>query len=244
MSGDTVLLLDASPDIRMQYAALQPLLGSRDPRQPFDAVCVTHLHMGHYAGLVHFGKEAASTQNMPLIAPQPILDFLGIHEPWRSLLENGNLLGRPIDDDPVPFGDLAIRSIPVPHRAEFAPAVAYSILIDGRPWALYLPDIDSWAAWPEAEDVIEAHMVSLVDATFGSGNELPGRDLAAIPHPLVTDTVERFSHLAQRRTIILTHMNHSNAVADPTSDLAALARAAGFAVASDGMMVDDKGAIT
>jgi len=243
MSGGNLLLFDASPDIRMQHAALQPLLGRRDPRRPFDAVCITHLHMGHYVGLVHFGKEAASTQNMPLIAPQPILDFLGTHQPWRSLFENGNLLARPIDDEPVRLDDLSIRSVPIPHRAEFAPAVAYSILIEGRPWALYLPDIDSWDEWPEAEDVIESHVVSLVDATFGSRDELPGRDLAAIPHPLVTDTVERFSHLAQRRTIILTHMNHSNALADATSELAALAQDAGFAIASDGMMVDEEGAI-
>lgn len=243
VSGNDVVLFDASPDIRMQYAALERQIGRRDPRRPFDAVCVTHLHMGHYVGLVHFGKEAAATQDVPLIAPQPILDFLGTHQPWRSLFDNGNLIAQPIDGVPVRVGDLAVRAVPIPHRAEFAPAVAYSILIEGTPWVLYLPDIDSWDAWPEAEDVIDAHLVSLVDATFGTAAELPGRDLAAIPHPLVTDTITRFSHLAKRRTIILTHMNHSNAVADSRSELAAQARDAGFAVASDGMLVAESGAI-
>ncbi len=243
VSDEGVYLFDASPDIRTQYAAVLPLLGNRDPHRPFDAVCITHLHMGHYVGLVHFGKEAASTSEMPLIAPSPILDFLQTHQPWRSLFENRNLLARPIDDGPIRFGAITIRSIPIPHRAEFAPAVAYSLLVEREPWALYLPDIDSWDEWPEAEEVIGAHVVSLVDATFGSPDELPGRDLAAIPHPLVTDTIERFSALARRHTIILTHMNHSNTVADSTSPLAARAHDAGFVIASDGMQIDEEGAI-
>jgi pyrroloquinoline quinone biosynthesis protein B len=243
VADEGVYLFDASPDIRTQYAAVLPLLGNRDPHRPFDAVCITHLHMGHYVGLVHFGKEAASTSEMPLIAPSPILDFLQTHQPWRSLFENHNLLARPIDDGPISFGAITIRSIPIPHRAEFAPAVAYSLLVEREPWALYLPDIDSWDEWPEAEDVIGAHVVSLVDATFGSPDELPGRDLTAIPHPLVTDTIERFSALARRHTIILTHMNHSNTVADSTSPLAARAHDAGFVIASDGMQIDEEGAI-
>jgi pyrroloquinoline quinone biosynthesis protein B len=77
--------------------------------------------------------------------------------------------------------------------------------------------------------------VAVVDATFFSADELPGRDLSLIPHPLVTDTVERFAGIGTR--IILTHLNHSNPVGDPESAEAALVAAAGMEVATDGLEI-------
>jgi pyrroloquinoline quinone biosynthesis protein B len=56
----------------------------------------------------------------------------------------------------------------------------------------YCPDIDRWEAWEQdIRAVVDAHNVALLDATFFSGAELPGRDMSKIPHPLVTDTVAR-----------------------------------------------------
>jgi len=238
VSDGTVVLLDASPDIRTQFATIAPWLGAREPRRPFDAVCVTHAHMGHYAGLLHLGREAAATTRIPLVAPSSVLSFLESNEPWRSLLTEGHLVALPIGAEPVGIGDVSISAIPVPHRAEFSAAVAYSIGVGGRPWALYLPDIDAWDRWEQAERTVAAHRVCLLDATFGSTDEVPGRDIAAIPHPLVPDTIERFGHLTRGRRIILTHINHTNTLADPSSNLAMAARSAGFEVATDGMVVD------
>ena len=67
---------------------------------------------------------------------------------------------------------------------------------------------------------------------------MPGRDVADIPHPLVPDTIERFGHLAAGRRLMLTHLNHTNPVADPSSDAARQVAEAGFEVAVDGMVLE------
>jgi pyrroloquinoline quinone biosynthesis protein B len=233
-----VALLDASPDLRMQFATLVGLIGDRPARSPFDVVCITHGHMGHYAGLVHLGKEAAATRETPLYAPHSVLSFLLANEPWRSLFVDRHVLSVPSDEAPFSLGEVAIRAIDVPHRSEHTTTVAFSIEVNGDPWALYVPDVDSWDAWPRAEETLSAHSLCLVDATFSSRDEVAGRDLSDIPHPLVTDTIERFAHLTGDRRIVLTHINHSNEVADPTSAVARRAISAGFMIAHDGLVLD------
>jgi pyrroloquinoline quinone biosynthesis protein B len=235
IADGTILLLDASPDLRTQYGTLRGATG--DPAPGIGAVGITHGHMGHYAGLVHFGKEGAATHGVPLIAPSSVLTFLAANEPWASLLVAGNLVGVAIEHGTARVGPLDVDAVPVPHRADFTSTVAFSVSIDGEPWVLYLPDIDSWAAWPQAEATIAAHRVALLDATFGDAFELPGRDLSTIPHPFVTDTIERFGHLTRDRTIVLTHINHSNPLGEPGSPLAARAAAAGFVIAHDGLEI-------
>ncbi|MDX1643157.1 MAG: pyrroloquinoline quinone biosynthesis protein PqqB, partial [Thermoanaerobaculia bacterium] len=59
--------------------------------------------------------------------------------------------------------------------------------------------------------------VALLDGAFYSPDELPGRDLEAIGHPLISDSMDRFQALvdAGRVEIYFTHLNHSNPVLDP-----------------------------
>ena len=232
---DRCLLFDVSPDVRLQTAALS--WSSTAIRRPFDAIFITHAHMGHYAGLVHFGRESIDADRIPVHASASVLGFLTSNEPWSSLFHNGNLVAEPMVDA-VAFGRLTVARIPVPHRSEFSDASAFSILVDDDPWALYLPDIDSWDEWPQAEDVIGRHSVAVVDATFGEPDELPGRDLTEIPHPLVRHTVDRFGHLTEDSTVVLSHINHSNALNDDASDLRRQVLDAGFLVASDGLVLD------
>lgn len=232
----SVLLLDASPDIRTQSHTL--LEWNRYPKgrdSLADAVAVTHGHMGHYAGLLHFGKEAANTEALPLLATPSFLAFVAANKPWDSLVANGNLRPVPLTEPVAIDGSMSVRGISVPHRAEYTDTVALSILIDGEQRFLYLPDIDAWTEWPEAESVINAHAVCLVDATFSTRNELPGRDMDHIRHPLVPDTIERFSHLTSESRLVLGHINHTNSLADDKSEYAVMARRAGFEVAHDGL---------
>ena len=229
------ILFDASPDLRRQYQRLCEYTGTTPN---LDAVFITHAHMGHYAGLVHFGKEAAATENLPLFAPESVLSFLGSNQPWASLLSEGHLLPIPMDDAAATMGGLSVTAIPVPHRAEFTTTVAYSISIDERPWVLYLPDIDGWDEWPEAEQVIAQHRVALLDASFTSPDELPGREISQIKHPLVPDTIDRFAHLARDRSIILTHINQSNPLGDADAAITAHSRDRGFLIAYDGMVLE------
>ena len=230
-----VLLFDASPDIRLQYQRLAEHCGYAPP---LDGVFITHGHMGHYAGLLHFGKEGASANELPLFAPRSVLRFLGKNEPWASLLSGGNLLPIAIDDATATIGQITVTSVFVPHRAEFTETVGYSIAIGGVPWIFYLPDIDGWDEWPEADDVLARHEVCLLDATFSSPDELPGRDIAAIKHPLVGDTIKRFQHLASDRTMVLTHINHSNPLGLVDAEITDQAQSHGFTIAYDGLVID------
>jgi pyrroloquinoline quinone biosynthesis protein B len=229
--GGRTLLVDAGPDLKAQIERLSGLPGYRPGRSPVDGIVLTHAHMGHYLGLAHFGREALDAHGVPCWATPRMARFLTENAPWRALVEGGNLDLRPLPP-PVtfaPWPGLEIELIPVPHRPESSDTVAVSI----AGTLLYLPDIDGWDAWLEADQVIERHRVCLLDATFWDRDELPDRDLAEIPHPYVVDTIIRFAGPATGRRMILTHLNHTNPLCDPDSPQAAVARDAGFEIANE-----------
>jgi pyrroloquinoline quinone biosynthesis protein B len=234
----SVVLLDASPDIRAQGQTLLEWSDYPSDRETLlDAVAITHGHMGHYAGLLHLGKESANTAGLRLIATPSFHSFVASNEPWNSLVTNGNVLPVPLTGQVTIDESLSIVGIPVPHRAEHTDTVGLSIISDGVPQFFYLPDIDGWEHWPDADSVLSAHKASLIDATFSSLDELPNRDMHEIRHPLVRDTVERFSHLTAASRIILGHINHTNRLADATSEVARNAKLAGFDIAFDGLSI-------
>lgn len=208
------------------------------PSRLFDAVLLTHGHMGHYAGLVHFGKEAANTSGVPVFASAAMIDFLTGNEPWAALFRHGNLVACPLQEgvEAVVGEGVSVTAHSVPHRADFTDTFAFEIEAGARS-LLYLPDIDDWDAWPGADTVVERVDVAMLDATFFSGDEHPGRDLAAVPHPAVTATLERFGRFAASTRLVLTHLNWTNPLCDPASAESAAVRRAGFEVADDGLVV-------
>ncbi|MDH3607467.1 MAG: MBL fold metallo-hydrolase, partial [Acidimicrobiia bacterium] len=226
---------DVPPDVRAQVAGLDGIAAFRDRTSPnaVDHITLTHAHMGHYTGLVQFGKEAHNSDAIPTWVTKSMATYLQDNQPWRALVEGGHL---DIRTGLGPFeltAGLELRLVPVPHRAEFTDTVGISINDE----VLFVPDIDSWDAWPAAEAEINRHHVCLLDASFYGRDEIPGRDLTRVPHPLVPDTLERFAHLTSGRRLILTHLNHSNPAAEPASPQAAAVRAAGFEVAEDFMTI-------
>lgn len=229
----TTLLVDVTPDVRAQVAHLRahPAYRARRSRNAVDHIVLTHAHMGHYAGLVQFGREAHNAQGIEAWVTPAMSDFLTANQPWRALVDGGHLGLRPGYGPTSIAPGLTIRLVPVPHRDEFTDTVGVSI----NDRVLFIPDIDGWAQWPGAEAELARHEVCLLDATFSSLNEVPGRNLSDIPHPLVEDTIARFRHLTSGRRLVLTHINHSNPIAQPGSPEAAAVGAAGFEVAADFM---------
>ncbi|MGH2522883.1 MAG: MBL fold metallo-hydrolase, partial [Anaerolineales bacterium] len=74
---------------------------------------------------------------------------------------------------------------------------------------LYLPDIDGWDGWARpVREVVAGVDVALLDGSFFSPDELPGREVSEIGHPLVTDTVGRLAGVST--DVRLVHLNHSN----------------------------------
>jgi pyrroloquinoline quinone biosynthesis protein B len=131
----------------------------------------------------------------------------------------------------VDLGDgLMVTAVPVPHRDEWGVGTVAFHIQGPTKSLLYLPDIDDWDQWPEAEKTLNSVDIALVDASFYSSNELGGR--APVAHPLVTDTLERFAHMSDR--LVLTHLNHTNSVLDVGSVAETAVRQAGFRIAQTG----------
>lgn len=239
------LLVDVSPDIKEQEQRLwaTPEYAARNAATPFDALLLTHAHIGHYAGLIHFGREAANTRQTPCYVSASMARFLSTNGPWEQLVRLNNLKlieiipGKPFS----PWPGLEITAFLVPHRGEYTDTLGLSF--NGH--LLYVPDIDDWKPWAHARREVERHETNLLDATFFSNDELSGRDIAEVPHPRVTDTLDFFGDLAgkalgegRKRRIILTHLNHTNPLCHPESDAARHVNEAGFEVAHEMMRLE------
>ena len=99
---------------------------------------------------------------------------------------------------------------------------------------LYLPDIDKWEKWDRRlEDEVGAVGVALLDGSFESQSELPGRSLLEIPHPLVGETASRLAGKTGGADVRFIHLNHTNRLLWNEEARRAL-RGRGFRVAVDG----------
>lgn len=239
-------LFDATPDLPEQielaggHAGPAPDAPGRPPL--FDGIFLTHAHMGHYTGLMHLGREAYGTAATPVFATAQMGRFLAQNGPWSLLFDEGRLTHVELKPEQVVNlgGGLRVTALAVPHRQEFSDTVAF--LIEGPERSLlYLPDIDKWELWDRPiEELLGQVDVALLDATFFDGNELPGRDMQAIPHPFVVDSLERFGPLpaSLRAKVHFVHLNHSNPLLDASSPASARVQAAGMAVAREGQLFE------
>ncbi|HEX5758582.1 MAG TPA: hypothetical protein VF121_05270 [Thermoanaerobaculia bacterium] len=77
---------------------------------------------------------------------------------------------------------------------------------------------------------------ALLDGTFYSLDELPGRDVASIGHPLMTETMELLGPLVKDGTlrVAFTHLNHSNPALQPESAARKAIGTHGFRVLAEG----------
>lgn len=203
-------MIDATPDFREQLA----LLRRAAPECELAGILLTHAHMGHYTGLIQLGREAWNTQRMPVHATPRMAAFLMRNQPWQQLAKFGNIAirlnppGQPIALAP----GLLATPIAVPHRDEWIDTMAFRV--EGPERSLfYCPDIDDWDRWdyPLARMLAEVD-VALLDGAFFSPAEIPGRNIAEIPHPLATDTAERAA--AADCDVRLIHLNHTNPLWD------------------------------
>ncbi len=223
-------LIDATPDFREQLHTLQ----ERAPDCPLAGIALTHAHVGHYAGLIHLGREAANTQGLPLYASARMAGFLKKHAPWSQLVALGNVELRILTPGvEIQLGPrLWLTPLAVPHRDEYSDTMAY-VARGPQRRLFYCPDIDGWDQWSnDLGQVLSGMDVALLDGTFYSDDELPGRDLTQIPHPLATGTAERLA--GTDCEVHLIHLNHSNPLlyAGPERDWLA---ARGVGVGAAGM---------
>lgn len=233
-------ILDTTPDIRLQLDAARDRLGTekKGRRNAPHAILLTHAHIGHYTGLIFFGYEAMSTRGLPVHCTSRMGCFLSDNGPWSQLVQLENISlhtihsGKEFSLTPR----ISLTPFEVPHRNEYSDTVGY-IISGEKKRLLYITDIQSWKAWNRSiEEETEKVDIALLDGTFYSPDELPGRDMSKIGHPLIQTslkTLERVAKKGQTR-IYFTHLNHTNLALDPGGDARKEIKDKGFRLASDG----------
>ena len=238
--SSTKYLFDATPDIREQLYELH--LAAPDGEYTLNGVFLTHAHMGHYTGLMHFGHEASGTTDVPVYAMPRMREFLSSNGPWDQLVRHKNIELLPLaDGTPVKFsGDLVVTPFLVPHRDEYSETVGYRIVGPTKS-AVFIPDIDKWERWnTDIREIVRSVDYAIIDATFFANGELPGRDMSQILHPFVAESMALLSELndEERSRVIFIHMNHTNPLLIDGSPEQAEVERRGFRFAREGMRLE------
>ena len=240
-TAERFYLVDATPDITRQLDLIDEVAFRRraGERRPFDGIFLTHAHIGHYAGLAVLGNEGLGIRDTPAYCTEAMASFLSGHAPWSFLVDQGRIVPTPLSLDTWHRLDehLEVQLWKVPHRDEFADTVAFVFRGPERT-LLYLPDINDWRVWPRGviPSVSEVD-VALLDASFWSLDELPGRSMDDLPHPLIRQTMGLLQSVVERgeTEVVLTHLNNSNPALDEGGPEQEEIARRGFVLAREGM---------
>ncbi len=243
-------VLNASPDIRWQFAAfpgLHPRPGTRD--LPLDTVVVTNADLDHVLGLLVL-REALSYR---ILSTRWVRDAVVEHNAAFGLVApvwTGAGLDEEVDLDAT--GALGARFFPVPgkvptwlgERVAYRPEATCGLRITERRTGrrlVYVPGIRELDAGTLAE--IREADCAFVDGTFFTAEELrayrPGApDAFAMGHVPVTGpggSLEALAGIGTRCLYI--HMNNTNPVLEEGSDAERRVLEAGLEIARDGVEV-------
>ena len=226
------VLFEATPDLPYQLNYLDKKIFKKFLLP--ESVFITHAHIGHYAGLMYFGREALGTKDLMVNVLPKMANFLKTNGPWSQLVEINNIKIQEINFDQKTnyLSNISVIPIKVPHRDEFSETAAY-LIIGKNKKALFIPDIDKWEKWDKnLIELVQEFDYLLLDATFYQSAEI-NRDISEIPHPLVSETMNLLKELTQedKNKVYFIHMNHTNLMLDPESELSKLVISKGFNIA-------------
>ena len=231
-------LFDATPDITQQVENLKSELISD---RVLNGVFLTHAHIGHYTGLMHFGREALGGKSIPVYAMPKMKSFIQENAPWSQLVSLNNIKVEPLQNDSTIYlnKDLKVTPFLVPHRDEFSETVGYKIQGKNKS-SLFIPDINKWKLW-ENNIVEEVKKVdyAFLDATFFKDGEIP-RPMSEVPHPFIEETVSLFANQNKevKSKVYFIHFNHSNPAILKTHHLQDSIKKMGFNFAKQGQILD------
>ena len=230
-------LFDASPDINEQLN----FMGDRI-KKDLKGIFLTHAHIGHYTGLMYFGREALNSRLINVYAMPRMKKFLEKNGPWSQLVELQNISIKQISNNSKISIDpnVIVQPIEVPHRGEFSETVGYKIYGPNKT-LLFIPDIDKWYLWEKSIiDEIKKVDYALIDATFYDSKEVNYRDVSEIPHPFVVESLELFDPIKQKEKnkIFFIHLNHTNPLLNDKSEEYQYIINKGYNVAKEGMVLD------
>ena len=226
------ILFEATPDITFQLNNLKKNIF--DEFLLPESIYITHAHIGHYTGLMYFGREALGSKDLLVRVLPRMSYFLKNNGPWSQLVNINNIKIKEINfgSSTKELANIDITPFKVPHRDEYSETAGYIIKGKNKK-ALFIPDIDKWEKWDrDLSQLAKEFDFLLIDATFYDSKEI-NRDISEIPHPLVTETIDLLSGLntENRNKVYFIHMNHTNMMLDPDSDLSKQVTSKGFNIA-------------
>lgn len=209
-------IFEATPDLPEQMHEADKFMPGN-----LSGIFLTHAHIGHYTGLMYLGREALNTKEMPVYAMPGMQHFLQNNGPWSQLISLKNIGLQNLKADSVIWltKNISVTPLLVPHRDEFSETVGYALKVNNKK-VLFIPDIDKWHKWEtDIRELVKLNDYLFLDATFFDETELPGRNMAEIPHPFVKESMEIFKDLplSERSKIWFIHFNHTNPLIDINS---------------------------
>ena len=226
------ILFEATPDITFQLNNLKKNIF--DEFLLPESIYITHAHIGHYTGLMYFGREALGAKDLIVKVLPRMSNFLQNNGPWSQLVDINNIKIEELnfESSTDELKNISVTPVQVPHRDEYSETAGYIIKGKNKK-ALFIPDIDKWEKWDrDLGQLVKEFDFLLIDATFYDSKEI-NRDISEIPHPLVTETIDLLSglDLKNRNKVYFIHMNHTNMMLNPDSDLSKLVTSKGFNIA-------------
>ncbi len=241
LRNNKAYIIDTTPDLRIQYDQIHERLGRKKTGKKNipDGILLTHAHIGHYPGLMFYGFESLSTRNLPVYCSKRMVDFLSNNGPWDQLVRLKNISLKVVNppEKLILTENISVVPFNVPHRDEYSDTLGFKIL-GPKKSLLYIPDIQSWSGWNQSiEEEVEKTDIAILDGTFFSSAELPGRDLTKIGHPFITTSLNILKNSVQsgRKKVFFTHLNHTNLALNPEGKERKVVDEAGCGIASEGM---------
>lgn len=230
-------LFEATPDITKQLKILVD-----NNTEKLSGIFLTHAHIGHYTGLMYFGREVMGSDSVNVYCLPRMSNFLKNNGPWSQLVNLNNISTNEIQNkEKVRLNKrLSVTPILVPHRDEYSETVGYIINGPSKK-VLFIPDIDKWSKWEEKiEDYISKVDYAFLDATFFNGEELNTRDISKIPHPFVIESMNRFENLSKKEKskVYFIHFNHTNKLLKENSEEYQKVINAGFNISVEGLIFE------
>lgn len=253
VTGDGVgwAVLNASPDLRVQFAAT-PALHPTGPRvSPLRSVLLTNGDIDHVAGLLSLREQQpftlfATQDILEIIATNPMFDALAASEvkrtPVRIDVETEIAPGLTAELFAVPGKvPLYLEREDVRTDLEGEQTVGVHLRSDGRD-AFYVPGCA--AVTDAVADRLRGACLVLFDGTLWRDDEMQrtgvgrktGRRMGHISMSGPGGSIAAFADLGIGRKVFV-HINNTNPVLRPDSPERAEAEAAGWVIARDGMEI-------
>ena len=230
-------LFESTPDMPSQLKHLKRTC-SWDSAEIPNGVFLTHAHIGHYSGIMYFGKESMNSSNVSVYAMPRMKEFLCNNGPWDMLVNNGNIKIQELFNgkEVILNESLSVTPILVPHRDEYSETVGYFIKGPNKT-AVFIPDIDKWSKWEvDLKEVLSYVDFAILDGTFYDGEEINNRDLSLIPHPFIIESIELLNKVSMKdkNKVHFIHFNHTNPIIKNESGILRIIEEQGYNVANYG----------